>query len=396
MRILISSMSLYNFQNFIRSATFGRYLVAKGYDVTILTSSPRKKWYQFETVRQHGVRIIIIPDIVSWRMRRGGLGPFNLIYRLWHVLTNRYDIYHGDGHRPAILWPILLGRKLFGKPFISEWMDIFGKGGIVDNRHILEQKTIGIYDRHMETETRRMADGVIALSSSLYQRVASLGKQDDQILLLHGGADIDEIRVRPPAECRKVLELPQDRFIFGMVGINKDDLPDLESLFEAIASLDPQIRGKMLFLTTGNGSVMNERLETHGIRDLFRHFTWVDDYGIYLCACDVMVMPMIDNERNRNRWPNKLGDFMAAGRAVITTPVGDVVHFFKENPVGYMIDGSSKSLAKQLVHCLHHREEAFVLGRNGREKSEAHLSWQVQAGKLDSFYQNFHNGIHST
>ncbi len=388
MRILISSMSIQNFQNFIRSEFFARYLADKGHEVTVLTAAPRNKWYKFAIYRTGNAKIIVIPDIVNWRLRRGGLGPINILFRFIYVLTHRFDIYHGDGHRPAILWPLLLARKLFKKPYLSEWMDIFGKGGIVDKRNTLERWLIGPYDKYFESKTRQWADGSIVLSMSLYERVRQLGVPDHRILLLHGGADVDDIRVISKAEARKRLDLPQDRFIMGLVGINKDDLPDLEILFQAIEKLDPKIRSRILCSGTGNLDSFNEIVEKRGQANKWQYLGWIDDYNAFLCACDVHLMPMHDNERNRNKWPNRLGDFLAGGRAVITNPVGDVVPYFENNDIGYMIDGTPEALSATIARCLTEPERIAEMGENARNLSETAISWQMHTEKLVRFYQD--------
>jgi len=391
MKILISSMSIQYFQNYIRSFYFAKYLVKQGHQVTLLTASPAKKWYKFAIESHYGVRVIVIPDIVNWRLRRGGLGPVNFLFRLFFLLFVKFDVYHGDGHRPAVLFPILLSRKIYKKPFISEWMDIFGEGGIHDKRSKVEKFLIGFYDRYFEKRTRQLANGTIVLSRALYQKVKGFQVKDENILLLHGGADIDEIKVLPKIDCRKKLNLPQNRFIVGLVGINKDDLPDLEVLFEALHKMPSHLQKQLLIITTGSLEKFDQILEEKHLTHCFHHFGWIDStlYNAFICACDWMLMPMKDNERNRNKWPNKLGDFLAAGRPVISNPVGDIVEYFEKYQIGKLVGFNAKDLKDAIEASITDKEQADLLGKNARKLSEEVISWKAHTEQLSQFYQRF-------
>ena len=391
MKILISSMSIQYFQNYIRSFYFAKHLVEKGHQVTLLTAAPKHKWFKFGIENEAGVKVIIIPDVVNWRLRRGGLGPVNFLFRLIYILIHKFDIYHGDGHRPAILIPILIGRKVFRKPFFSEWMDIFGKGGIHDNRSKAEKWLIGFYDRFFETKTRKIANGSVVLSKSLYNRVANLAIEEKNILLLHGGADISNIKVLPLKESRKKLNLSLDKFIFGLVGINKDDLHDLDILFEAIRQIDFSLRMKIFIITTGSLQNFDLILKEKKLSEHFYHFGWIDrkDYNSFLCSCDVMIMPMKDNERNRNKWPMKFGDFLAAGRPVISNPVGDTKDYFEKKEIGFLINNTASDFKNTIEFCLKNINKVYQFGLNARVVAEEEISYQAQTDKLINFYSKF-------
>jgi glycosyltransferase involved in cell wall biosynthesis len=48
-----------------------------------------------------------------------------------------------------------------------------------------------------------------------------------------------------------------------------------------------------------------------------------DQINPYLSACDVCWLPLCDSGANRGRFPFKLGDYMAVGKPVVATAVGD-------------------------------------------------------------------------
>ncbi len=324
-------------------------------------------------------------------MRRGALGPINLIIRLIYLLTHQFDIYHGDGHRPAVLLPILVAKKIFKKPFISEWMDIFGEGLIQNNRNKLEKILIGYYDRFFEKKARIWADGTIVLSEALFNKAKALKIKEKDILLLHGGSDVEGIKVKPKSICRNRLKLPQDKVILGIVGINRDDVDDLMVLFDAVQMISLHFQKKLLIITTGHSVKFNEIIKGKKIDHFFQNFGWIDRsiYNDFLCACDWMLIAMKDNERNRNKWPNKLGDFLAAGRPVLSNPVGDIVEYFDKYMIGKLVGHNAKELKEAIESIILNKEQSDILGKNARKVSEETISWEARTEELLNFYSKY-------
>jgi len=388
MKILISSMSVQNYQNYNRTFMLAENLIKKGNEVTLLTASPIEKWYKFGIEKISGVSVFVIPDIVNWRLRRGGLGPLNFIFRFFYLLTHKFDIYHGDGHRPSVIFPLLIAKFIYQKAFVSEWMDLFGDGGVIDERNKFEKNLIGWYDKYFETRIRTWADGIIVLSKGLLERANKINQSAEK-LLLHGGADIDCIKTLPKKTARNRLKLPEDKLIIGLVGIvDREDFIDIEILLEAISALDPKTQEKLNIIVTGNSKILDPVIEKRNLKNIIVNFGWVErsDYNTFICAADIMLMPLKNNERNKNKWPNKLGDFFAAGRAVITNPVGDVVDYLQDNKVGFLIDynvSELKGIIKQILESNHLLEE---MGANARKMAEKKISWQKRTTELLDFY----------
>ena len=63
-----------------------------------------------------------------------------------------------------------------------------------------------------------------------------------------------------------------------------------------------------------------------------------DQVGGYLACADVMRLPMEDRAANRGRLPNKLLDYLAAGRPVVASPVGDIKTIMETHRVGLLAD----------------------------------------------------------
>jgi glycosyltransferase involved in cell wall biosynthesis len=106
----------------------------------------------------------------------------------------------------------------------------------------------------------------------------------------------------------------------------------------------------------------------------------------YLAASDLAWLPLKDSGANRGRLPLKLNDFMAAGRAIVATDVGDVGALLRCEPVGRLSPDEAEPLARAVLDLLADDEERARLGQDARRLAETKLSWSRMADRLERFY----------
>ena len=112
-----------------------------------------------------------------------------------------------------------------------------------------------------------------------------------------------------------------------------------------------------------------------------------DQIGLYLSACDVCWLPLCNSGANRGRYPLKLNDYMAAGRPVVATQVGEVSRTMERGGFGVLADDRPEDLARQVLWLFRHAEEAAEMGTRGRQMAEAELRWDDIAGDLATYYE---------
>jgi len=114
--------------------------------------------------------------------------------------------------------------------------------------------------------------------------------------------------------------------------------------------------------------------------------------SLYLGACDAFVLPLRDNVFNRTRWPNKFGDYLAAGRPILCGNVGDVARIVKAEGCGLVWTD-----LPELMNCVEilisNREAAEAMGRAARGLAEGRLGWRSLA--LD-FLGAYHHALAKT
>jgi glycosyltransferase involved in cell wall biosynthesis len=83
----------------------------------------------------------------------------------------------------------------------------------------------------------------------------------------------------------------------------------------------------------------------------------------------------------------KAHDFMAAGRPLIVTDVGDLGPFVRQWQIGHTAEAAAAPLAETVLTAVAQPDILRQQGEQARRVAEEQFAWPVVAAKLDSFYQ---------
>ncbi len=386
MKIAIISAGVLRKKSFERNLSLARGLVRCGCEVTLLTCSDD---FRYKEECLFGVRVVAFPEILSYRLRKGGLGLIDAFSRVVFMTSKNYDIVHADvGFRPAAGLPGHLYTKIKRVPYVCDWWDWIGNGGALDNRSRIYRSTLGASDNFFEVWDKKHADGIITISQCLYDRARSLGIEEEKLVIIHGGADVEGIDYVPKSIAREQLGLDKKSLIIGFSGMGPFEYADLLPFFKALPAIRAEFRNFSWF-STGDALPMTVRQEFN-IGNEYRDLGWIgiDDYKKYLRAADILLLPLRDDLGNRARWPNKLGDYLAAGRPIISTPVGEVAAFAKRFPDSLAaVQWNSETIAKRIIELGHDQERMENIGRLNFKIASQHYSWDEKAKEFYNFYR---------
>lgn len=387
MKILLLTYEIYNGGgNFIRACSMARELARMGHAVTLISSRGNIGTY----ARIHmslGATVIESPDVFPRVIRNDGLSPVDLMWRVWHVWRQPYDLVHGFGHRPTVSIPSFFHRFLYSKPYIADWCDLWGNGGIADERTGIFGKFLGYFDQVTEGFVYRRVSAVTVISRTLEKRARALGLLKRHTFLLPAGSSVDVIIPRSQKESRRELGLPQKIPLVVYVGFTKHDQRFLADSFIELASINPQVQllllGEklLLFWKAINAAKIASRVIHLGI---VSH----EKLGKYLACGDVMLLPYTNREINRARFPNKLGDYLAAGRPVVSNLTGDIKWVFKKHAIGYLTREIPYEFARAIQSLLIDSKRRKQFGKNARQAGEVDYSWKVLVKTLEQFYEH--------
>lgn len=387
LRILFSHYGIKDGDGFGRSYMLARELAARGHSVTIISSQKGGFVFPFERELRDNVELISFPDIVPKAVRRAGLAPLIVLLKCLYVLFKSFDIVHSDsGHRPSSGLPCVAHRLFRRSVYVSEWWDYFGRGGIQDDQPWWYRATLGTYDTWAEVHNKKIADGVVALSEFTRRRAMANGVREERILLLHGGSDTRTIQYVPDSRNRRKFGIPEDALVFGFVGINEHELVDLKPFLHSMNALKES--KPVCWFSTGR-KLSPETRRKYGLGEEYFEFGWVD-YHLFsdlLSCADAFVMLLEDNVVNKSRWPQKIGDYLAAGRVLILNEVGEISMYTKEYPDAFVVvEWNSTEIMKSLEYMVEHKSDLMKRGRYSRKLAENEMSWASRASLLEEFY----------
>ncbi len=105
-----------------------------------------------------------------------------------------------------------------------------------------------------------------------------------------------------------------------------------------------------------------------------------------LCGAAALVLSKPDNIQNQGAFPTKLGEYLACGRPVITTKVGDIPLFLTDGETAFLAPGSDPEVfAEKISECLTNESLSSEIAQNGRRLAETIFNYRVKAQELMSF-----------
>lgn len=368
-----------------RALHLARGLSRRGHEVTVLSTSPSQR-LRFETRRdpRSNVTLVEAPDLL-WGPLRSGWDAWNVARRICWGHGRQYDLVHAFESRPVSIIPALYWQQRRGAKLILDWCDWFGRGGSVEERpNPAVRALLRPVETFFEDHFRRQGDGATVINDFLEERAVALGVDPRAIMHLPNGCNVEELIPMPRAEARRALGWREDARIVGYIGaIFRRDAQLMAQAFDQVYRAEPKAR----LLSIGYLNVQLEKMvevpgsvwRTGGVR--------YDQIGLYLSACDVCWLPLCNSGANRGRYPLKLNDYMAAGRPVVATQVGEVSRTMERGGFGLLADDRPEDLARQVLWLFRHAEEAAEMGTRGRQMAEAELRWDDIAGDLATYYE---------
>lgn len=374
---------------FFRAYSLAVCLVRRGHSVTLLTISPRRRW-GFAHESREGVEIVETPDLL-WGVGRTGIDPWDTLSRFWYLRNRCWDIVHAWDCRPAVILPALFARRqsrAIGGRLVIDWCDWWGRGGTQAERPGLTKLFYGPVETFFEEAFRRHADGTTVISRALADRALRLMVPGETPLLLPQGCDVDGSEAGDRPEARRRLGLPEYCPVVVSVGALTNSEATL--LFDS-SRLLWQRRPDCRVVMIGNHRV---QIPTDlKAAPQFLETGYVSDVKLkdYISACDALLVPLADSIASRARWPSKANPFLAAGRVVVMSRVGDLADLLEREGAGVVSRCEPDGVVEGLIRVLHDHELKARLERRAREVAGRVLAWPIIAAQLEDLYTRLGN-----
>ena len=298
-----------------------------------------------------------------------------MLVRTRWMRNRHFDIVHAFESRPVgALGALNAQRHCRAKLVMQIGRTGLGRGGSVEERtNPVVRALLRPIETFFEERFRCRAQGTTVINTVLRDKALALGVSSDTMLLLRNGSDVTRMHPLSVSAARKQLDLLQDIHLVGYVGaIFSRDAELMAQAFDLIHAADPTAPAPV----TGYFNAPIERLLSDPRSVCRTGRIAYADIETYLSACDVCWLPLKNSGGNRGRWPLKLNDYMAVGRPIVATDVGDMASFFAEYPIGHVVADDAESLAQAVLNLLADRQMRYEFGERGRQLAETEFSWE--------------------
>jgi len=224
------------------------------------------------------------------------------------------------------------------------------------------------------------ADGLIAISTYLTEKFTRISDGSFPVRMIPVSVDISRVSASVAEFHRPV------RILYAGSFGEKDGVEGLIAAFECCARKFPEIE----LIMVGKG--MQERIEVVRSRisespqaEHIRYLGFLADqeYFDLLGGCDIPCVVRVQSEFANRGFPFKLGEFLATGRPVIASRVGDIPSYLTDKHNAVLVEpGSVDSITVALEYLLGNQQEALSIGRAGRKVAEAQFDGHSNGRKL--------------
>lgn len=227
--------------------------------------------------------------------------------------------------------------------------------------------------RYILKATPAIANSVIAISGHLEERMKEVCKNKIPVTLMPITVNFKYFSkgYNPPGKQIKI-------FYGGSFG-EKDGLKYLIKGFELVAKNNRDV----VLILTGKGEVsydFQEIMRTISNSDYkdqidYKGYLTADEYYRLLNECDIFCMTRNNSTYANAGFPFKLGEFLASGKAVIATDVGDVSKYLKNGVNSILIKPeSAEEIAGAINYILKNPLLTRQLGAEARKTAEQYFS----------------------
>ena len=374
---------------FVRALSLGKALAALGHAVTLLCAR-RDAGPAPLCAELDGVRMVQMPGLLAARVRGAGVSPDELLARLRFLEGQSFDVIHCFEHRPTVALParfLRLQKHRKHTVLVRDWADLWGGDGYAHSRTFLMRQLLGKVDHYGERAFTRRADGVTVISRYLHEETLRLGVDPERICYVPVGATPSPGPPLDKTTARRRLGLSGARHLLLYIGIYHHDI---EMLIEMLPHLLVQAPNAQLVLV-GPGLLNTvARLESAGLGDHVCHVGQVAyaDLSAWLAAGDVMLLPYVDNVVNVARFPQRFGDYIAAGRPIVTNPTGDLGALVRARGIGVLAAENPVDFAAAVARLLADPVQMNVMGQRAYDLAHGEFSWQTLGAEVLAFYSS--------
>ncbi len=361
-----------------RHFEMGQYLKERGHELVIVASDLNYQTGQ-RTVERRGLYVEQVFDGI--RVLRSFMYPAIHRTYVWRVIAffsfmfssiltalRVKDLDLVMGTTPPIFQAVSawVVAALRGKPFLLEVRDLWPEFGI--SMGVLKNPLIIALSRWLENFLYKRADHILVNSPAYRDYMLAKGVPENKVTYIAYGTDIDMFNLSiDGSSIRRELNV-EDKFVVLYAGA-LGQANDIDTLLRAAERLKPY--DKIHFVLFGDGKE-RARLESESRRlnltnILFAGTRPKKDMPRIVASADACLAILQDIPAFRTTYPNKVFDYMAAGRASIIVIDGITRELIESSQGGvYVHPADDAMLAQKILELSRNPAQVKSMGTSAR------------------------------
>jgi glycosyltransferase involved in cell wall biosynthesis len=362
-----------------RHFEMGQFLKTRGHELVIVASDLNYQTGQRTVERRglyaeqvfDGVRVLhsyIYPAIhrsYFWRV----IAFFSFMFSsIWTALrVNDLDLVLGT--TPPIFqavsaWVVAALRR---KPFLLEVRDLWPEFGI--SMGVLKNPVIIALSRWLEMFLYKRATHILVNSPAYREYMLAKGVSENKVTYIPYGTDVDMFNPSIDGSSIRAALGVQDKFVILYAGA-LGQANDIDTLLRAAERLKKE--EKIRFVLFGDGKErtrLEAEAKTKNLSNvIFAGTRPKKDMPRIVASADACLAILQDIPAFRTTYPNKVFDYMAAGRASVIVIDGITRELIESSQGGvYVHPADDAMLAQKILELAQNPKRVNEMGANARE-----------------------------
>ena len=386
MKILILNHNYERFGTYWRCYFLGKNLAKNGHKVTMLCASGKNIDLLVRRIKESDNFTIYTLPRVRYHTYMSGQLILRLPFYLFFTIFTKYDLlYAFTVAQPQIGIPAMIAKVFLRKKRVFvDWDDLWG-GGFANSHMSIINKGLTWSEAYFP----KFADAVTHVSQKIHDRAIQVGIPESKLRYLPNGANHREIKVYDKISSRLKVGLNiNENIILSMGNTYTYSLDILLKTFMGVLKRLPDSR--LVFI--GNTKIPKDKEPFY--RNIINNITFAGyvkqpELSYYLASADVLALPMDNDPIEQARFPIRLGDYLSAGRPIVSNAVGEVKHYLEKYNAGLTSKPRDvKGYSDNIIRVLKDDKLAKRISKNARNLAEGELDWQRISQKLLHVYKS--------
>lgn len=233
-----------------------------------------------------------------------------------------------------------------------------------------------------------LCDGVIAISDALVELARQHVSNKCHIIKVPILVDLEQYYLKDRSS---EAEIP---YIFH-AGTLYEQKDGILGVFEAFGKVTKKTSKKIHFICTGSPQKSPQYQEILNIinqyqindKITFTGYIFSEQIREYLSKASLVIINKHPNQQNTYGFSTKLGEYLAAGKPVIITKVGEAMNWLKDGESAYIIEPNNTDLlVKAIVDAFLDDEKRKTIGKNGQDVCRDSFDYKKYGKPLVQFF----------